>query len=397
MMFKVIINYLKGLGLIETILAFYLIMAGYSYGSIHMSLVVLVLLSFFSLFKKKINNIGIRPLLVFLLFFVFHESIFLFITGAPSYHINSDISILIYIISVFFIAPIINYKKFEDALILVGLICAVGLVYTYVQIYTTGISHPLKLPFLPTPSQTSRLFEDVTRPTSFFGEPSAYVDFMMIPAFITLYKRKNILLFIFVFTILLSGSTTGIILFVIIFASYIFTSRQSVNNKLLILIIGCIIAYILFNSIVFEVGVEKIQETDFGSNSRTANGLILASNLNIWDFFLGYKYANAADFVYAKGLEAQFFAVQERGDIYISTFWLVLCQLGVVGLFLYLSIYYKLWKNNKELLPYIITILVNMFSQPTYLGATFAFQIIFMTTFSSFYNRQKMHVLATSH
>ena len=243
-----------------------------------------------------------------------------------------------------------------------------------------GEVHPIKLPFMPDMDETSRLYSILMRPSSFFWEPQSYCSFMMVPQFLAFSEKKMAWAAIITLSMLLSGSTTGIITSAIIFLLYIFSGEISkkVRNRLIIIAvaIGCTFIF----SSLFDKGREKMENVDYESTSRLYNGPALVAHMPISDLVFGGVSASVPDY-YFEGKAPGAILLEKFDTIYVSTIWLAIVKLGLVGFILYLAVYIKPMRNNKNIRFYLIPLIATLFSNPDFIGSVFAFEFIFIYSF----------------
>lgn len=374
-------NYLdlNQIGSLELIFAFYPILSGYAYGALKMDLLVLLVMDVIVLFRPRKKWLSCLPLLWLMFFILLHELILFFYLGADRvYLFNTIIGYFITFVSIFIIAPALNYKKLVGALMWVGILSAGGILYHFYMIQTGGFCHPIKLPFMPALASDTRLFEEVSRPTSFYWEPAAFVTYMMVPLFISLHQRKFLLTGGIIFVMFLSTSSTGILLSILICGVYILTQKVKLRYKLILLSLASIMIVFLLSSEMFEAGITKIEKMDIENTSRLINGPSLIMNMPLEHLIIGMTEANVIDY---NRINPSNLIWTRSGDIFVSSFWLVWAKFGIIGLFLYLNLYYRLIKTNIQLLPYGLILIIAMFFQGFMFSAIFAFQIIFMATF----------------
>lgn len=377
-MVKKIIEYLNlnHIGFLEIGVALYPILAGYSYGVIKGNMVFLILLAIISLFRNSIS-ISTKWLNILSLFVVVHEALLMLIIPVKGYFINSTISILIICLCIIPISRAINYAKLVGSLNWVSIISIGGLIYQVGIVMSGGTVSPLKIPFMPDLDSGSRLFEVVTRPTSFFWEPAALVTFLMIPLFISLTQKKYLWTGILILAMFLSTSSTGILMSIVMLIVYVLTQKISFRTRLFVVVFGLSLTFALLNSSYFEAGVNKIENIDPEKNARLMNGLFLYKSLDTSETIFGIEAANVDDY-YAKhgGIYFGF------GNIFVPAFWLTLAKYGVIGLIIFIGLYINFIIKDRTLLPYIIVLFISMFFQSISIGSSgFAYQLIFLYSY----------------
>lgn len=372
------------IGWLEMAIALYPIIGGYGYGAFKLSFGFLMLLDIFLIRKKRITSINFQPITVYFIFIMVHHFLWLFVMpSVPSYFINSWIADIIYLLSLIIITPHVNYSKLKNSINIVTVICIIGLLYHIAMIQAGQPVTPIKLPFMPEMASQSRLYAVIQRPTSFFWEPQSYSSFMLVPLFYALKDKRMPFALIIAGSMILSTSTTGIFMAIFMVAFYSLTQKQKLVYRLvgILAIVGLV--YFLLNSTYATSGLEKLQNTNLEENNRTINGVLIAQSMNLSDWLFGVPYANLQD-AYEAGYINQNLIIYADGEVFVSAFWICLCCQGLIGLFFFLNIYWQIFKVDKNILPYMICIVVGLFSNPDILGVSYIFQLIIMFTFVSY-------------
>ena len=378
-------------GWLEFIIALYPILAGYGYGSFQLAFGVLFILDVIILMsrqRKYLNNTALKVLFSVI---VVHDIIYLaIIPSVTSYYVNSLIATVIYVVSVFVIAPHLDYKKLKSSIMIVAMVCMGGMIYHVLLISMGQSVSPIKLPFLPELAKTSRLFSINARPTSFFWEPQSYASFMLVPLFFMLRGKKMILAFIIAATMFISTSTTGLVLSVLMFAISLTDKKTGWLVKALGVISVGLLIYFLLNSAYTAGSLEKLEGTNLEESNRVINGYLIATDLSFSDFLFGIPFANEQD-AYDLGYFHVPLIVMDDGVLFISAIWVSLIRYGVICTFIFLFSYYKLYKMDSRIFPYLICILVALFSNPDFIGSSYVFQLLIMLTVIRYDNSHQLN------
>lgn len=379
-MFKRVWNYLgtEHLGFVESVIALYPILAGYGYGSIKLSFVVLLFLDIIILFKGKVLLLRCKPLLLFSVFIILHDLIWLtVIPEVTSYFVNSLISTIIFLSSIFIISPQIDFGKLRKAIYICAIICMIGMFYHIAMLAAGYVISPIKFPFLPEMARGARLYSELSRPTSFFWEPQSYASFMLVPMFFALNEKKVIFALLIAITVFASTSTTGLFLSILMFLTFVFKKGNGWGGKIFIIVTIVGLIYFLFNSSYTEASLNKIENTNLEETNRTINGLLIAQNMSITDLILGIPFPNEQDAYDCRYINAPL-VIHSDGVVFVSAFWISLIRYGIIASILLMSIYLWMYLKCKVLLPYLICTVVALFSNPDFLVASFCFQIFVM-------------------
>lgn len=379
-MFKRIIHYLgiEKFGWLEFFMALYPILAGYGYGSFHLAFGVLFILDVLIVFRGNLKSRKCLPLTLLFVYVLFHYFIWLLVLpSVPSYFINSFISTIIYAVSVFIIAPQLDYHKFKSAINVIAIICMIGMIY-HVFLLSMGQSvSPIKLPLLPDMAANTRLYQVLNRPTSFFWEPQSYATFMLVPLFFALNERKLVYAFIIAALMIVSTSTTGLVLSILMFLLALASNRTKLSTRFFIITAVLALGFFLYSSTYTMAGLEKFQNTNLEESNRIFNGFLILQNLSASDLIFGIPFANVQD-AYEAGYLGSSLLVYQDGVLFLSAVWLALVGYGVIGLVLFFLPYFWIFKKDRTIYPYLACIVVGHFSNPDFIGAAYVFQIITM-------------------
>lgn len=383
---------IRNLGFIELLFAFFLILSGYKYGALRFDMLVLLIMDFISI-KRQHKPFLYRPLFLMFLFLIFHEILlFGYVKNLPSSHLNLIIGLIIYVFSIMIIVPAIDYKKLVSSLYFVALISILGIAYHFVMIQSGASVTPIKLPFFPEMISDSRLYEEGLRPKGFYFEPAAFITFIIIPLFVSLYERRYLWTTLIVFSMFLSTSTTGIAISLVIVATYVVTQKVKTRYKFAIALMSLLMVYMLLTGDIFKAGLEKIETTDVETNIRLHNGPELINNMPFKHIVFGFPQSHIYDYYvhtpYLKG--ANLFV---RGEyVFVPTFWQVLAKEGLIGMFLFLSLYIKIAYWHREILPLLAGLGVMLFTTGTFFSSAFTYQFIFILVFCIYSSKRKLRI-----
>lgn len=375
-MFK-LLDYLclRKLGALELLVALYPILMGYQYGSIPCTLFFLLLMDLIALVRKTNFSIPSGYMKYLAVFVIVHEVILCATMKIlPSYHINSIVSLVVIIPSIFIIVPVLSFEKLKGSINLIAVICMVGMVYHFVILQTGHYISPIKVPFMPDMQSETRLYSEVFRPCSFFWEPQSYCTFMSVPLFYSLIDKKYIWTALIVLSMFLSTSTTGIAISILSLAIFVLTQNISNSQRFVIIVLGIALVYLLFTADFLSAGVGKMESTSYESSSRLYNGPTLISNMRLEDVVFGINYSNVYDY-YMDG-NVHVLLMEKYGSIFMPSFWNALAKFGVIGLFLYVGVYVESIKRCRILYVYVLPLIVALFTNPDFLGGLFAFEFI---------------------
>lgn len=374
-MFKNILNIprylnLNKVGLLEIVFAVVPLLSGYGLGSLPLSVLIWVLLLVIVLIKGKIGRIrDFRAFKIFVIFWVLHQ---ILIFAVDDLNLNGFLSNLLYFVAVFVLYPNLDIEKLKGSLNWVALISIIGLLYQWTDIMRGGMVHPLELPGLTMPE--NRLTIESLRPSSFFMEPASYVAFMFCPLLFALNDRKYVWTTTIILSMFLTTSTTGLIVsFIMLGVSFLSGKRVRISGIIPIIVIGVGLMYALTNWDVFEYGVNKLETTDTETNVRLAQGPYVVSTMKPEEFIIGVPYSTS--YRYCKDGRAPDVAYYDE-NVYMSTFWQMLFLYGIIGLLLYLNVYFQIAKRCRQTLPLIAALTAVLFSSGYGTGIIYVFTLI---------------------
>ena len=365
-------------GWYELLFAMYLIFAGYRFGSIPMSALMLVIMALIALFK------GAKPVfdpiiigLVFAYVIIHDVLLWLILPSPPAYMISNIIVNFITVFALYIILCALDFHKTVSMIYLVTIATLIGLFYHVALIQAGQMVQPIRLPFMPEMDSSSRAFEEGFRPKSFFWEPAACITFLMVPFFISILQKRWVWVAVLMFSMFISTSTNGIVLSVITLGLYILMTKGKLQYKFLVAIIMVGMLYVFFNTDMFEFGRDKMLNTKVEDNARLSNGPLIIQRADPSSLIFGVPSANAFDYIRDNNISTNGLVIDEN-SIFIPTFWSLLLNYGIVGLCMYFAIYWTLIKKDKRLIPYVIALMASTFVQSIGFGANFVFQIICM-------------------
>lgn len=373
----------KELGWAEMLIALMPILGAYYLGPVPFSFWISLLLIAVSIVKKKRIDIQMFwPLILFICYFLAHEIVLLLTND--SFNINRRIEQLVFLISIICVVPMLEIKKLIYSLNFISLICIIGLFYQIGVIMTGGVVRPIGIPGLV--MSEVRLTTLSMRPSSFFMEPAAYTLYMFAPLALSLINKKYWWATIIVISMLLTTSTTAFFSVFIILGVFAITQGLFRRNAFVIIIVGVILYYGYSNLSFFDVGRSKMEETDYEANVRIQQGPALVGTMYWNEFIFGAPYNDLTEYYFdgrTRGVETK---ISADNTLYITTAWNLIFSFGIVGLLLYLNVYYRLLKRCRILLPYIICLLVTMFTASIYIGVVYAYTMIILYTIAIQYN-----------
>lgn len=369
-MISKILDYLniRQAGGIELFFSTLLILSGYSFNGIPLQVVLWCLLFVLLLTKKKHKKTVFRPLVILAIYFLVHDFVYLFIANG---NFNAFVMQIVYFGCTMMAINVFEINRLKGSLNVVAIISMVGLLYQLGIIAAGGGVHPIQIPFLD--MGESRLESLSARPSSFFMEPAAYVEFMYIPLIFSLLDRKFVWTAIIILSEFLTTSTTGLLTSFIMLLVYVFTQKVSVKIRFFAIVLGGVMLFSLTHFEAFKGSTEKLDNTDVETNVRLSQGPYVVSTMSPEEMFFGASYSSA--YQYCSAGRAPY-VVYYGKEVYLSTTWRLLLIYGFLGLYLYLLFYYKIIREDSETIPLVVCLIGTMFSSGFGVGLQFVYSSI---------------------
>ncbi len=377
----------KEIHLIELILPFFHLFSQYSVWILSLGSIILMLVAGLSLAMNSWKlrfSASYKPYLIFLGYVVTRD-IFRAFLGPDLF--QTQINRMIEYIFIYFLVFIICSQSLdEDKLYKVwkiaGVIYVLGLLIQVIQIYFLG---QRIAPISIIPGYELRPEGNIAqlRPSSFFAEPASFVIAMLPLEFLSI-KRKDYKWAVFTtISILLSASTVGIILSVILWASSLLSKDTSIKRKLIILLLAVSIVGLFINMDVFDTSLSKFLQVASGEStfvSRVQNGFDVIRRQSILSFIFGTNYNDVQTFVSDNlstfSSSPLLLTYWRNHRIFLNTFSRLIFQYGLIGLLLYILPLITYLKNKRYVAkPLVIMMLVAIFGQ-TMLLNTYYFTMV---------------------
>ena len=362
-----ILDYLniRQAGGLELFFSTLLILSAYNFNGIPLQVILWCLLFILLLAKKKCKKNVFRPLAFLAIYIIVHDFVYLFIANG---NVNAFIMQIVYFGCMMMAINVFDTNRLKGSLNVIAIISMIGLLYQWGIIASGGGVHPVQIPFLS--MDKSRLETFSVRPSSFFMEPAAYVEFMYIPLIFSLIDKKFLWSAIIIISEFLTTSTTGLLTSFIMLTAYIFTQKVSLRIRIFTLLLGGAMLFSLTHFNAFKGSTEKLDNTDVETNMRLSQGPYVVSTMTLDEMVFGASYSSA--YQYCRAGRAPYVVFYDE-EVFLSTTWKLILIYGFIGLFLYLSFYYKLVKGNRETIPLVVCLVAVMFSSGYGIGLSFVY------------------------
>lgn len=372
-MFKKLFNIpiylnLKEVGLLEFVFSITPMLTGFSLWGLPMGLLMWVVLVVLVMMQGNVHMGKFKPMAIFVAYWAIHDLLIMFVDNV---NINGEIQQAIYFLSFFLLFPRLNFEKLKGSLNWIALIAMGGLLYQWGFVAAGEGVHPLQIPGLT--MSEGRLEQLSLRPSSFFMEPASYVAFMVCPLAMALLEKKYPWAIALILSIFLTTSTTGLVGAFIMLVMSVFGKRMRVTSIMGVFIVGFGLFYALTNLEVFEVGVAKVENTDVNSNVRLSQGPYVVSTMESAEYVFGAPYISAYNYCVSRGVMNVSFYGE---SVYLSTLWIMILCYGVVGLLLYLNIFFNIAKKSRVTWPLIAFLLATIISSSYRFSTVFIFIMV---------------------
>ena len=278
----------------------------------------------------KINKIG-STILVFWFAIILTTSLNLILQGFISFDIITRFTrFTFYLFIVAFYMKYFKYKKALTIYMKLAILISIYLVIQYISFYLLKIQLPnkiLSIPYYTGDQTTDIIFNSSTvfyRPAGIFKEPGYLVFFIFPALIISLFNLKKltianfIQIVLFVFVMIFSSSTQGLILvFFILMYRLIYIKKGKTNNIYQffgLVVIGLIIFLVLSSNIeLIQYSFNKIFSSDIRPGSSTAlriyRGFAIYKELPLINKLFGVGHGNLGNFVISNSIYTQYDAL----------------------------------------------------------------------------------------
>lgn len=376
--------------LIEYLLPFFILLSQYQVGVLNISYFLLVIIGVIFTFERalKISFPSYYKLFAIFLFYIIIRDLIRIALGTDNFQTQIN-RIFEYFVVYIFVFIVCTQNFSEDKLYKVwkiaGVIFAIGLVYQFVQIYFFGKTI---LPISIIPGYSIRPPELISqsRPSSFFAEPAAFVNAIIPLEFIAL-KRKDFNWAIFVtISILLSGSTTGVILSILLWTIKLLNNEISLRTRFMMIIIALSMCLLFINLNIFSVSLTKFLDVLNGGStfgSRILVGFEVVKRQSLIELIFGTNYNDVEHFVtdhigqFSNSLYVITYWKNDR--LFLNTFSRLIFQYGIIGFVLFISpLLLFLKKHNYEAKMLVMITIVALLGQTILLNSYYFMLIVLL-------------------
>lgn len=231
--------------------------------------------------------------------------------------------------------------------------------------------------------------EDSNRPIAFFTEPAAVVSFLTPLLALAQQKKEYVTAIIVSVSILLTASTSGLIVLIIMWSTALSQIKFDVLTYILVISFSAVILYLFMATNLFETSVQKILYETSGESSnmyvRVIMGWAIYYNLDIRSMLMGIPDIDLTNFALNRATEYVNAGVLWGAEVYTNSAQKVFLFSGIIGATVYIWMFYKLYKAlEKGAKPFFWSVVVLMFfSSNFYFSGLFVMQFIFLLSYSN--------------
>lgn len=285
-------------------------------------------------------------------------------------------------VSIFLVATLgyIEKESFFKVYYVVGIICSILVIVQFILGNLIGIPQSA-IQILPVAAEDMHFWiQNSSRSSGLFTEPQAFCSYILPLLILLLFKRRFTSSFFISIAILLSTSSQGIILALVVWGYYLVIYEKNVVKKYFRFLAGTIaiiLTIVVMRRIpMFEPIIDKIFAINlFGYDIRLTKGFQIYFAMPNWDKFTGIGFGNLRDYI-LNGNFNFFWIRLTRSELlgYITTMSNVLVSFGIIAFLLYINIFIQNWKSGTpEAKLMLIIIFISSFTQTVLFNAWFIF------------------------
>lgn len=356
------------------LLPWYRVLGMYKIGSISLSLLIFTPMLLVMVTRRKQLKIDKSLIALYVVLMLVQFLQLLMPENIVSVTLNNIIMDTIFLITVICAA---NYVKLEELMKPYMFACGVfiaGLFYHVFQLYV--LRTPLSGPILLFPGlvgeENVALGFDTMRPMSFFAEPQGFATFISVFLIIMLEQKQYVWAAIATLSILLSTSTEGLALVGIIWALFTVFSNTSLFVKVITVLAIVVGASYYMTLEYFEVGYNKLVDTEFDENLRLVNAYRMLQSFEPDQWWLGVGTSNKIFF-------SRYINSMGGGEAfrYVSSALGVFVHYGIfVGVAFWIFLFKKVVYRYKFVFIYSICLLVIPFAQTCFFSSNFVYLFV---------------------
>lgn len=229
------------------------------------------------------------------------------------------------------------------------------------------------------------------RAPGFFKEPSHFCQYAAPSIAILLFKsaravKRNIAIVIIAAAIIISYSAIGYICLmatVIIWFIYTFKERRLFNNIVFMIIGSVALVYISIRTGAFSSALSRINTINYShaatGNLRLLRGFYVYHELPTLFKFVGIGIGNYSQFIDKYGIQTFFDNLIDKHVEYMNVISCVLVNSGVIGLGLYISALFDIYKKTTLVQKVLfVNFVVLIIATSSFFSATYVMYMVFL-------------------
>ena len=381
---------------IEYFLPFIVLLSPYRFGPVSADTIGLAIVAFLVALQNhgRIKIIKeIRPFLFFWGYVVIRD-IFRMVLGTDP--LQTQINRMVEYLISFILLIIVCSEEFDDDKLykvwkIAGLVFGLGLLYHFVQIYILG-QRVVPISLIPGYSIRSDDTIGTIRPCSFFPEPASFVNAMVPLEFLALRKRDFKVAIFTTISILISTSTVGIILTVVLWATSFMQKDLKVRTKVFMIILSIGIVFAFANLDLFGASLTKLLLAAEGGStfgSRVTGSFEVIGAESLFEKIVGTNYNEVNRYIdthsslFASRSIVQIYWRGGTGNVFLNTFGQLFFRYGLIGFILFLSpLISFLRSQNYQAKAYVVMVIVAIFGQTMLLNSYYFMTVAFLILFA---------------
>ena len=352
------------------LLPWYRVLGMYKIGSVSLSLLIFTPMLFVMVGSRKKMKIDKSLIFLYAVLMAVQFFQFLMPENVASVTRNNMFMDTIFLLTIICAT---NFVKLEELMKPYMYACGIFIAGLFFHVFQMYVLHMPIGPITLFPElindENVASFSDRMRPMSFFAEPQGFATFISIFLIIMLEEKKYVWAAIATLSILLSTSTEGLALVSIIWGVFVIFSKRSLTLKISVVVGILGFALLYMTSSFFEVGYNKLVDTEFEDNLRLVNAYNMLRNFEINQWWLGVGVSDNSFY-------RAYIASMGGGE----AFKFVSSGLGVFvhyGIFVGIAFWYFLFKKivyrYKSVFIFSICLLVIPFAQSCFFSSNFVY------------------------
>lgn len=296
----------------------------------------------------------------------------------------------LYPICIFFISLIILTQRIDSialkkAILIFALAASIIVIFQKIQQISFGsFSNTFFIPGLSLYRDVETM--SVSRPSAFFTEPAHLAIYVLPSFYINMMEKRYVFSVLNALGILCSGSSTGFILLAILFIYSIIRSGLKIQKIIAYSVLFSIVIGIIMNLFpnIISHQVERFFDSDIddSTNLRLFGTIAYLGFFNTAQLIFGIGFNQLADFLQVTGNALVSAYGEDMIANYANAFVFMMISYGIIGEILLIQYIFKVKKQYKPELGFLIILLGILFSDQVLFNMNLLYLLI-ITIFSS--------------